>query len=48
MKPLPPGRFSTTNCQLRRSVIFDVRIRAVVSTAPPGANGTRMRIGFDG
>jgi len=48
MKPLPPGRFSMTKLHFRRSVIFCVRMRVLVSTTPPGANGTRTRIGLDG
>src|SRR5688572_33002182 len=48
MKPLPPGRLSTTICHPSRSVILLVTMRVDVSTTPPGAYGTSTRIGLVG
>jgi hypothetical protein len=48
MKPLPPGRFSITKFHLARCSMACASTRAVVSTAPPGANGTNMRTGLLG
>jgi hypothetical protein len=43
-----PGRFSTITCWPRLFVISAAVVRANVSVAPPGANGTSMRIGLFG
>src|SRR5262245_4655849 len=48
MMPLAPVRFSTTNGCFRPSVSRCARMRAVMSTPPPGANGTTMRTGLVG
>ena len=43
-----PARFSTTmGCPQRRDSSFD-RARAMVSSGPPGGQGTTLRMGFAG
>ena len=44
----PPGRFSTTACCPRISVIREATMRMTTSVEPPGAYGTMMRIGLTG
>ncbi|MFJ0639712.1 hypothetical protein WLU61_11515 [Bordetella bronchiseptica] len=48
MLPPAPGLFSTTTVCPRTSVSCLATSRPSVSTAPPGANGTTMRIGWPG
>src|ERR1043165_7384597 len=48
MVPEPPGLFSTITCPLRIGAIAFARMRAMVSTVPPAAKPTRMRIGRSG
>ena len=43
-----PGRFSTRTCWPRLCVSSAASARENVSVAPPGANGTTMRTGFEG
>jgi hypothetical protein len=40
----PPGRLSTTTAWPKASFSFCATTRAALSLAPPGANGTTMRI----
>src|SRR5919198_2618457 len=44
MLPPPPGLFSTTAVSLRRACSPLAISRATTSLAPPGVNGTMMRI----
>src|SRR5712672_7317 len=46
--PPAPARFSTTNCWPRVSLSFAPTILAMISTGPPGANGTMTRTGLFG
>jgi hypothetical protein len=43
-----PGRLSTMTCWLRYSVSFAASSLALMSTPPPGVNGTTRRIGLVG
>ena len=47
MPPLPP-RFSITTLCLSAADSGSAMTRAQTSAAPPGANGTTMRMGLDG
>jgi len=46
--PAAPGRFSTTTSWPSASPSAGATVRAVMSTFPPGTNGTMMRIGLLG
>src|SRR5258708_6802869 len=46
--PPAPGRFSTTTDWPQRFDRSSPSVRATMSTAPPGANGTKMCTGRDG
>src|SRR5438067_4274210 len=48
MLPPAPGRLSTVTGCASASLIFGARSRAVLSTTPPAAKGTTIRIGFAG
>src|SRR4051812_4759026 len=48
MAPLAPARLSMIDDWPHASVNFWPIKRMIVSPAPPGENGTMMRIGFDG
>src|SRR6187549_549808 len=48
MLPEAPGRFSTTICWPSSSAMRGWMMRPTKSDAPPGANGTIMRIGLLG
>src|SRR5512143_2468623 len=48
MLPPAPGRLSTMTCCPHASVSFCPTSRARMSVAPPGGNGTTIRIGLVG
>src|SRR6185295_8658288 len=48
MLPPAPGRLSTTTCAFHASASRCAAARAMMSVAPPGGNGTTMRIGWLG
>src|SRR6266513_1410665 len=48
MLPLAPARFSAKNVWLDDFVRCSARMRPAMSAAPPGSNGTTMRIGLLG
>src|SRR5688500_4936741 len=43
-----PTRLSTMICWPRPSLIFEATVRPMMSTPPPAANGTTIRIGRTG
>jgi hypothetical protein len=45
MMPLPPTRFSTTNCWPNASLRREAASRPITSILPPAANGTRTFTG---
>src|SRR5262245_5656844 len=46
--PPAPGRLSMRTDWFQRRETSSPSVRAMMSTAPPGGNGTRMRTGWDG